>query len=538
MRLGWLPHIRPFRAASVVAAVLFAANAPAQDAKTPAPDAPAPVVCDVLLQGGLLLDGAGGEGTIGDVAIQGEKIVAVGKFETRRAGRVIDCRGLVVAPGFIDLHSHSDGSITSPNTRANVNFLTQGCTTVVTGNCGSGPVNVADYFRRVDSAGAGTNVIHLLPQGSLRSQVLQRDNRPPTDEELSRMKQLAEKAMEDGAWGMSTGLIYVPSSYADTDELVEIATVVARHGGLYASHIRGEGSALLDAVAEAISIGRRAKLPVHISHFKASGSDVWGTLRVAADLVEKAREEGLTVTADQYPYIASSTSLEATLIPTWARAGGKEALRRRLRDEEDGRRIREAIAGKLRRGDRIFIASYSPRPEFVGRELREIAQAEGRDVVELVVEMESKGSPRCVNFGMSEGDVRMAMALPWVATASDGSAMIASDNKPHPRSFGTFPRKLGHYARDEKVISLAHAVRSASGLPADILGLPDRGYLRPDWQADIVVFDPQTIRDRATFDDPFQYSEGVRWVFVNGTAAIHDGTPTGALVGRAIRKPK
>ncbi|MBW3600270.1 MAG: D-aminoacylase [Planctomycetes bacterium] len=499
---------------------------------------PGSIDCDLLLQGGLILDGAGAEGVIGDVAIRGEKIAAVGKFQTQRAGRVIDCRGLVIAPGFIDLHSHSDRSIAEPPTRANVNYVTQGCTTVVTGNCGGGPVDVADYFRRIDSAGAGTNIIHLLPQGSLRAEVMQRENRPPTADELSRMKELAEKAMQDGAWGMSTGLIYVPSSYAETDELVEIAQVVARQGGIYASHIRGEGTALLDAVAEAISIGRQAKLPVHISHFKASGSDVWGTLRVAAELIEEARREGLAVTADQYPYIASSTSIEATLIPTWASAGGKEAMRARLRDEEDGKRIRETIAERLKLGDRIMIASYGPKPEYVGRELRQIARDEGRDVIDLVVEMQLSGSPRCVKFSMSEEDVRFAMTLPWVATASDGSAMIASADKPHPRNFGTFPRKLGHYAREERVISLAHAVRSASGLPADILSLSDRGYLRPEWQADIVVFDPQRISDRATFADPFQYSTGVRWLFVNGVAAIHDGAPTGALAGRALRRSR
>jgi N-acyl-D-aspartate/D-glutamate deacylase len=342
--------------------------------------------------------------------------------------------------------------------------------------------------------------------------------------------------MEEGAWGMSSGLIYVPSSYARTDELVEIASIVAQHGGFYASHIRGEGTDLLDAVTEAIAIGREAKLPVHISHFKASGSNVWGTLHVAAELIEKARQAGQVVTADQYPYIASSTSLEATLIPTWARAGGKEALQKRLRDKEDGARIREAIAERLKLGDRIMISTFPPRPEYVGRELREIARDEDRDVVDLVVEMELAGSPRCVKFGMSEEDVRYAMQLPWVATASDGSAMIPSADKPHPRSFGTFTRKLGVYVRDEKVITLAHAVRSGSGLPADILGLADRGYLRAGWAADVVVFDPEGVRDRATFEDPFQYSEGVRWVFVNGVPAVHDGSPTGALAGRALRR--
>jgi len=503
-----------------------------------AQNAPAAIECDVLLKGGSILDGSGSDAVVGDVAIKGNKIIAVGTFDVSRAGRTIDCTGLVVAPGFIDLHSHSDGSITESNTRSNANYVTQGCTTVVTGNCGSGPVDVAKYFKDVDSAGAGTNVIHLLPQGSLRNQVMGKANRPPTPEELDTMRELADKAMADGAIGMSTGLIYVPSSYAKTEELVEIAKVVARHGGLYASHIRGEGNELLSSVDEAITIGSEAGLPVHISHFKATGKNNWGTLRAAADLVERARKDGRPVTADQYPYVASSTSLEATLIPTWASEGGRDELRRRLKDEKDLPRIRKAIAEELTVGDLIMISSHNARPAYVGREVRQIAKDEHRDVVDLVVEMHLEGAPRCVKFGMSEDDVRFAMALPWVATASDGSATIASANRPHPRNFGTFTRKIGHYARDEGVISLAHAVRSASGLPADILRLTDRGYLRPGYFADIAVFDPKTVRDRATFEAPYQYSEGMRWVFVNGTPAIHDGTVTGALAGKAVRRPE
>lgn len=500
-------------------------------------DATTSIDCDLLLKDGLILDGSGSEGTIGSVAIDDGKIVAVGEFAVGRSGRVIDCTGLVIAPGFIDLHSHSDRSIVSPRTRANVNYVTQGCTTVVTGNCGSGPIDVADYFEKVDLAGAGTNIIHLLPQGALRDEVLGRSRRAPSDEELARMQDLTRKAMSDGAWGMSTGLIYVPSSYAQTDELIAIAKIVGEQGGIYASHIRGEGNELLAAVAEAIKIGREAELPVHISHFKASGSRNWGTLRVAAALVEEARSAGQTVTADQYPYVASSTSLEATLIPTWAREGGRKAMRQRLQTEPDRTRIRTAIADALATGERIMISSHAPRPEIVGRELREFAAEIGQDVVDLVVELELEGAPRCVKFSMSEEDVRYAMALPWVATASDGSASLISAARPHPRSFGTFPRKMGHYARDERSITLPHAVRSASGLPADILGLTDRGYVRAGQFADIVVFDPATVRDRATFEEPYRYSEGVRWVFVAGVPTLEDGTPTGALAGRALRHP-
>lgn len=497
-----------------------------------------PVDADVLLRGGTVYDGIGGEGVVGDVAIRGDRIVAVGTFDTGAVGRVIDCKGMVVCPGFIDLHNHSDRPIIDSRTRGNVNFLTQGCTTVVTGNCGGGHVDVGEYFAQIDVAGAGTNTVHLLPQGSLRSAVMGTENRAPSSEELEKMKELADRAMRDGAYGMSTGLIYVPGTYATTDEIVEIAKVVAAHGGIYASHIRNEAQELLAAVREAIEIGRRAGLAVHISHFKASRPVVWGLVHEAAAVVEEARKEGLRVTADQYPYIASSTSLEAMMIPTSARAGGQKALLARLDDPEAVKGIREYIAEQMQqRGDRapLRIARYRARPEWMGKSLREIAAAEQRGVDEIVFEITRNGGASAVSFGMSEEDVRYVMQLPWVATASDGSARLPADDKPHPRNYGTFPRKIGRYAIEEKVVSPAQAIRSSTGLPADILSITDRGYLKAGAYADVIVFDQAEFRDVATFDEPHQYSHGLRYVFVNGQPAVHEGVPTGALAGRALR---
>jgi N-acyl-D-aspartate/D-glutamate deacylase len=413
----------------------------------------------------------------------------------------------------------------------------QGCTTVVTGNCGSGPVDVAEYYRKIDAAGAGTNVAHLLPQGALRDDVVGAAQRAAKPEELARMKELAAKAMREGAWGMSTGLIYVPSSYADTEELVELAKVVSEHGGIYASHIRGEGLEVLSAVNEALEIGRQAKLPVHISHFKSSGQEAWGLVRRAAENIEKARSEGQVVTADQYPYIASSTSLEATLIPTWARSGGQKELVQRLDDPEQSERIRKAIADSLSKkndGEAVRIARYAPRQDWVGKSLAAIAQGEGREPLEIALEITRKGGAQIVNFSMSEDDVRHIMRIAWVATASDGSASLPGADRPHPRSYGTFARKIGLYSLREEVLPLAQAIRSASGLPADILGLTDRGYLRKDAFADVVVFDPKTYIDTATFDEPHRYAAGVQYVFVNGRPAVYDGTPTGALAGKAL----
>ncbi len=496
-----------------------------------------PVVADVLLVGGTIYDGTGVAGVVGDVAIRGDRVVAVGSFETKTAEWRLDCTGLVVMPGAIDLHNHSDRQVVASGTRANLNYLLQGCTTVVTGNCGSGPVDVGEYYSKINEAGAGTNVIHLLPHGALRKQVVGTDRRPSTPAELKEMRELAEKAMTDGAWGMSTGLIYVPGTYADTNELVALADVVASHKGIYASHIRNENVQLLAAVDEAMEIGRRAGLPVHVSHFKSSGRGSWGLVRRAADRIAVARKAGQVVTADQYPYIASSTSLDATVIPTWARAGGRAELIRRLDDKEIGVKLRTAIAENLSRKDNgqvIKIARFRHRPDWVGRSVAEIAEAEVMTTVEVAVEVARNGGASVVNFSMSEEDVRHIMQVPWVATASDGRAYLPGADRPHPRSYGTFARKLGHYAIREKVLGLAAAVRSMTGLPAGILGLQDRGVLRVGSVADVAVFDPKAIRDAATFEDPHQYSVGFRYVFVNGRPAVFRGKSTGALAGRAL----
>ncbi|MEZ6138485.1 MAG: D-aminoacylase [Pirellulaceae bacterium] len=496
------------------------------------------VDADILLSGGMVHLGDGEPAEFGDVAIQGDTIVAVGTFSSGKVGRVIDCTGLIISPGFIDLHNHSDKPILTKTTRAAMNYLTQGCTTIVTGNCGSGPIEVGKYYDQIDELGAGVNVAHLLPQGSLRERVMGSEQRDPTPEELEFMCELAGRAMQEGAWGMTSGLIYVPSSYADTDELVEIAKVVARGGGIYASHIRGEGTMLLDSIDEALAIGERADLPVHVSHFKSSGKDSWGLVRVAVAKIEQARASGQLVTADQYPYTASSTSLSATVIPTWARAGGNKEMLERINDSQAGQRIREAIQGKLvltDGGERIQIAHYETDPSWDGKRLTSISQQEGIDPLEVILQILRAGGASIVNHGISEEDVRFVMGQPWVATASDGSSKIPDETIPHPRSYGTFTRKIGHYAVEENVISLEQAIRSCSGLPADILRIDDRGYLRAGYRADVIVWDAMSIRDTATFVSPHSYSHGLKYVMVNGEVAIVDGHPTGVLAGRALR---
>ena len=498
-----------------------------------------PVEADVVVRGATLMDGSGAAGKVGDLALKGDRIVAVGSFAVAGKPREIDGKGLIAAPGFIDLHTHCDDGLVKPETRANLNYLYQGVTTVVTGNCGSGPVDVAAYYKTMAAGGIGTNVAHQVPHNDVRRRVMRNANRAPTPAELERMAALVDRGMRDGAWGLSTGLIYNPGTYAKTDEIIALAKAAARHDGFYASHIRNEGTEVLDATAEAIRVGREAGLPVHVSHIKSSGRAVWGKAADQIALIEKARRDGVRVTADQYPYVASSTSLAAMVVPPRFREGDAREYQARLSDPEQGPLIRRAIEANVNGrdgGKALRIARYKPRPAWQGKDLAAVAAAEGKEMADVVLEIERHGGAAVVSFGMSEEDVRLFMKQPWVATASDGSAQLPTfDSVPHPRSYGCFPRKVGRYALAEGVIPPEQAVRSASGLPADVLGLPKRGYLKPGYYADVVVFDPAAYRDVATFEKPHQYAAGVKYLFVNGKAAVDGGKATGVLSGRPLR---
>lgn len=497
----------------------------------------APVEADFVIRNAEIHDGSGAAAQRGDVALRGERIVAVGEFELAGSPRVIDGTGLIVAPGFIDLHNHSDTPITQKSTRGNKNFLLQGCTTIVTGNCGGGRVDVGKYLEQIDGqGGAGTNVAHLIPHGSIRQKAMGGENRPPSPNELKKIRELVAQGMREGAFGISTGLIYTPGSFAATDELIEVSKIVAEHGGIYASHMRNEGSNLLDSITETLTIGKEARVPVHISHFKVSGRNAWGLAPDAIQAVAAAREKGQRVTADQYPYIASSTSLAAMVMPDEVRT--KKQLETTLKDPEAAAKLRTAVEKSLAGrdgGKSLVIAKYDANKAWQGKDLKSVADQEKKSVVDLVFHIQQNDGAKMVSFGMNEDEVRLIMRQLFVATASDGSAMNPDDTVPHPRSYGTFPRKIGRYAIEGKFVSLEQAVRSSSGLPADILGLEDRGYIRPDYYADLVVFDPAAFRDVATFEQPHQYATGAEYVFVNGRLAVEKGEATESLAGKALR---
>lgn len=500
-----------------------------------------PIEADVLLKGGTIHDGSGSPGIVGDLALKGDKIVAVGSFKVAGNPKVLDCTGLILAPGFIDLHTHSDNPLQKADTRSNLNYLLQGVTTAVTGNCGFGPEDVGKFFQTLEKGKVGSNVIHQVPHNAVRQKVMGNANRAPTEIELKAMEDLVDQGMKAGAYGLATGLIYNPGTYSKTDELVALSKVAAKHGGLYASHIRDEGTGILTAIEEILEIARKAGIRVHISHIKVSGRRAWGKAPEVLAMIHKAQKDGLVVTADQYPYTASSTSLTATVIPAKYREGSAKDLIQRLDDPELGPKIRKDIEKRLEDmlgGKTLRIAQFAAKPEYQGKDVATLAAQAKVAPVDLVLDILKKGGAAIVSFGMNDEEMRLFMREPFVATASDGSARVPNDDVPHPRSYGTFPRKIGRFAIEDKVISLEQAIRSASGLPADILKLPSRGYLKPGYFADVIVLNPKTYRDQATFDQPHQYATGVDFVFVNGDLTVDRGKYTGSLGGRVLRHQK
>lgn len=507
---------------------------------------------ELVIRGGEVIDGTGAPRRPADVAVRDGRIVAIGDLGPSGGVPTLDATGRVVAPGFIDIHSHSDESVLVNS--ALESTLHQGVTLVAAGNCGgsSAPAlglaaeeldreldriglsrswtSFGEYAAAVEASGTAINFSSLVGHGTLRMCVMGADDRAPTAGELAAMRALLASALDAGAMGLASGLIYPPSAYGTTDELAALCDVVREHGGLYASHIRNEGDELQAAVEENLEIGRRSGVRVQLSHHKASQQRNWGKVRDSTALIERAQGAGVDVIADQYPYTASSTGLAVT-IPKWVHAGGSAALCRRLADPAVRLRIRDEYTETERRWTHIVIARARRQPDWAGKTVAELAAAAGRDPLEWTADalIAHDGAIDIIHHSMLEDDVRYVMAKPWVCIGSDSRANAPygplSYGKPHPRSYGTFPRVLGRYARDEGVLTLEDAVRKMTSLTASRLGLTDRGVVREGAWADLVVFDPERIIDVATYDDPHRYPIGIDQVIVNGALALdHDET--------------
>ncbi len=507
--------------------------------------APPPPPYDVVLAGGTIIDGTGSPGFLGDVAIRGDRILAVSRGDVERAGaeQVIDVTGKVVAPGFIDIHSHLSPLLRLPEGESKAR---QGVTTVLGGPDGSSPWPLGIYLDSAAALGVGINVAMLVGHNTIRGAVMGMDDRAPTADELAEMQEMVRQAMAEGAWGLSTGLRYLPGAFSDVDEVVALAEIAGRSGGIYTSHLREEALNLIAGVTEAIEIGRRADIPIVLTHHKVVGQPMWGSSERTLAMVDSANAAGRRIRIDQYPYTATYTGIRI-LVPPWALGGGNAAFFQRLEDPVLRDSITAGIVFNLtndRGGNdlsRVQFARVSWMPELEGRTLGDWAEMRGMPPTmeagaELVIDVVRRGGASAIYHVLDEADVQTIMQHPMTAIASDGRLVQPGEGQPHPRWYGTFPRVLGEYVREKGVITLEEAVRKMTSLPADHIGLPERGVLAEGMIADVVVFDPETVADRATFQDPHQYPAGIDWVIVNGVVAVEDGSFRDARGGRILRR--
>jgi N-acyl-D-amino-acid deacylase len=497
---------------------------------------------DLVIRNARVIDGTGNPWYRADVAIAGGKIAAIGNLGGASAAHAIDARERVVAPGFLDVHTHVEGVV--EKIPGGDNFLMDGVTTIVTGNCGGSAADLGAFFGRIEKAGLGLNVASLYGHNTVRSEVMGTANRPATPDEIAKMQALVEKAMRDGAVGFSTGLIYIPGTYSNTDEVAALAKSAARYGGVYSSHMRDEGARVLDAITEAIRVGRDAGMRVELSHFKIDNRRLWGSSEKSLALVEKSRREGVDVVVDQYPYDHSSTNLGITL-PSWALADGSDKVKERLADRVTRARI-AAEMGKMVKSlghkdySYAIVAACRSDHTIEGKNISEINRLKGRkhklkDEIQTILDLEAQGGAQMVYHSMGEKDVDRIMRYPNTAVASDGGIRRFGEGVPHPRSYGTNARVLAEYVRHRNVIALEDAIRKMTSLPARTFGFRDRGLLREGYAADLVMFDPARVEDKATYQKPHQYSAGFDLVLVNGQVVVEDGKLTAARPGKALR---
>ncbi|MBL8210983.1 MAG: D-aminoacylase [Bryobacterales bacterium] len=497
---------------------------------------------DLVVRNARILDGTGNPWFLADIGVRDGRVAVIGNLNGKAATRTIDARGRIAAPGFIDVHTHVEGGV--EKVPRGDNYLLDGVTTVVTGNCGGSKLPLADWFAELEKTGIGLNVASLIGHNTVRSQVMGRANRLATADEITKMEALVEQGMKDGAVGFSTGLIYIPGTYSNTDEVVALAKVSGRYNGSYASHMRDEGAQVLEAITEAVTAGRAGNARVQLSHFKIDNRKLWGASTKSLALVEKFRAEGVDVVIDQYPYDHSSTNLGITL-PSWALADGAEAIAERLKSAETRKRIATEMEKRLNdlgQPDYSYaiVANFRPDPSYEGKNISEINLLKGRpktiaNEIETILDIMTAGGAQMVYHSMGEEDVDRIMKYPHTAVASDGGVRVFGEGMPHPRSYGTNARVLAEYVRKRKILTLEDAVRRMTSLPARTFALRDRGMLREGSAADILIFDPDKVQDKATFQQPHQYSEGFDFVLVNGTVMVEDGKLTDARGGRVLR---
>lgn len=499
---------------------------------------------DLLIVNARIVDGTGAPARPGSLAIHNGRILRINPPANTPARERLDARGQVVAPGFIDVHTHADDLAQKPEA---TNFVRMGVTTIVAGNCGGSALDLGTAFEQITTAQPAVNYATLIGHNTVRQSVMGRAQRAPSVDELQKMKALVFKAMADGAVGFSTGLQYIPGTYARESEIVELARVAANNNGVYVTHMRNEGTALLEAVAESINVGTLLKMPVQISHLKVDSPKQWGASTQALAMIDAARKRGIDVEADQYAYTAGSSGL-AIRFPAWALEGTGAEVTARLKDDATWAKIKGEVVQLL--ADRGFtdlswatVATYRPRPEFNGLSMKAVAQkmlgADTPDAqLEAARQMMMNGGATMVYHFMSESDVETVMKHPMVGIASDAGVNVFGSGVPHPRGYGNTARVLGHYVRERKVISLEEAVRKMSSLPARQFGFVQRGEIREGWAADLVIFDPATVGDTATFDAPHAYPAGMTHVLVNGQMVVRGGATTEARGGQVLRNAK
>ncbi len=500
----------------------------------------------IVIKSGTIVDGSGGPPFIADIGIKDKKISFIGSIEESEGDIIIDAQGLTVTPGFIDVHTHCDRGISG--TPSVDNYILQGVTTVIGGNCGGHEFPLKKLFETLEAEGISVNFASLIGHNTIRQKVMNFRMDKPSPEELKKMKELIKEEMKAGAMGFSTGLAYIPGTYSDTEELVELASAVKPFKGIYATHMRDQGEYIMQAIEEAIKVGEMNDIPVQISHIKLSDDSVWGKTEMITEPVERARQKGIEVYLDQYPYTATSSGF-ASSFPSWAFEGGTKKFLERLKNKDIRSKIKKHIIQRrlssskgINKLETIYIASYRKNPEYQGKNLSEILIMQDKEpsienAVELIIEIQKNGGAQGVFFQMDEQDVEYLMKLPYTMHASDGAVQIKGKGVPHPRNYGTFPRVIGFYVKQKKVLTLEDAVRKMTSLPAKAFRLENRGKIQKGMFADIVVFDFERFEDKATFSDPHQYSQGLEYVIVNGKISVKDNKLTGVYSGMVIYGP-